>query len=400
MSRDTTRREYVKYGGTLAAGGFIAGCSTETGDSEADSGSSGDDGAESGVANESGTDAGNESTAEGDGADGYSVTMEPVGTVEFEEVPERWFPYTGDYADMGVALGQADGLAAIGLRSRYGTHYYEELPGVSVDKTALSQLYQEGTGKEQFYAIDADVHLIDPNFMINRLGWDRSDVDEIRQQVAPFVGNTTFSRVYDWHDYADYSMYEAFEKVAELFQQQERYAAFESLHDEVVGSVQNRLPDETPDIAVLFPAGVPPESFYPYLIGGGTQSKQWRDLGVGDALAANDVTDAQAGGGTIDYESLLAIDPDALAIRMQGDVSDEQFREQMVSHLESHEIASELTAVQNGRVVYGGMTYQGPIIHLFQLERAARGLYPDEFGDEQLFDRKRVAAIITGEFEQ
>jgi len=390
-----TRREYITYGSALATGGVLAGCSTETSDTVSESEPNDGDGSAS-SSNESTADTDSGSEAEGS----YTVTMEPAGAVEFDAVPERWFPYTGDYADMGVALGRADGLAAIGLRSRYGTHYYEELPGVSVDKTALTQLYQEGTGKEQFYAIDADVHLIDPNFIINRLGWDQSDVDEIREKVAPFVGNTIFSRVYEWHDYADYSMYEAFEKVAEVFQEQERYAAFESLHDEVQTEVQERLPAETPDLAVLFPAGVPPESFYPYLIGGGTQSKQWRDLGVGDALAANDVTDAQAGGGTIDYESLLAIDPDALAIRMQGDVSDEQFREQIVSHLESHEIASELTAVQNGRVVYGGMTYQGPIIHLFQLERAARGLYPDEFGDEQLFDRKRVAAIITGEFEQ
>lgn len=392
-----TRRETIKYGSALAAGGLLAGCSTETPDSESDSGASSDDGSESGVSNESEMDAENESEADG-GTEGYSVTMEPVGTVEFDAVPERWFPYTGDYADMGVALGQADGLAAIGLRSRYGTHYYEELPGVSVDKADLTQLYQEGTGKEQFYAIDADVHLIDPNFMINRLGWDQGDVDEIREDVAPFVGNTIFSRVYEWHDYADYTMYEAFEKVSELFQEQERYAAFRSLHDEVVGSVQDRLPDETPSIGVLFPAGMPPESFYPYLVGDGTQSKQWRDLGVEDALAENGVTDAQAGGGTIDFEALLDIDPDALAIRMQGDISDDQFQAQIVSHLQSHDLASELTAVQNDRVVYGGMTYQGPIIYLFQLERAAQGLYPDEFGDDQLFDRQRVADIINGEF--
>jgi iron complex transport system substrate-binding protein len=45
------------------------------------------------------------------------------------------------------------------------------------------------------------------------------------------------------------------------------------------------------------------------------------------------------------------------------------------------------------------MTYQGPIIHLFQLEQAAQDLYPEEFGGEQLFDRQRVADIVTGAFE-
>lgn len=60
--------------------------------------------------------------------------MELVGTLEFESVPETWFPYTADYADMGVALGHGDGLAAIGVKARFGSHLYEELPDVSVDK--------------------------------------------------------------------------------------------------------------------------------------------------------------------------------------------------------------------------------------------------------------------------
>lgn len=48
----------------------------------------------------------------------YSVTMKPVGTVEFEDAPERCVPFTGDYADMGVALGQGDGLAGIRITAR------------------------------------------------------------------------------------------------------------------------------------------------------------------------------------------------------------------------------------------------------------------------------------------
>ncbi|MFC6824569.1 ABC transporter substrate-binding protein [Halopelagius fulvigenes] len=384
-----TRRDYVKYGGALVGGGLLSGCTGGTGSESS--------GTPTGA--ETGTDASGET---GGGttaaADSYSVSMEPVGEVEFGSVPEAWVPYTGDYADMGVALGRADGLSAIGVRARFGAHLYEELPGVSVDKGELTQLWQDGTGKEVYYELDADVHLTDPNFMVNRLGWSREDVDEIATNVGPFFGNTIFSRAYDWHDYADYTMYEAFEKVAAVFRERERYEAFAAYHDEVLADVQSRLPEETPDIAVLYPADVPPESFYPYLVGGGTQSKHWNDLNVGDALAANDVTDAQAGGGTIDYETLLEIDPDALAIRLQGEITDEYFEENIASHLRDHDVASELAAVKNDRVIYGGLTYQGPIIHLFQLERAARGLYPEEFGDETLFDRQRVADIVTGEF--
>ncbi|WP_440765140.1 ABC transporter substrate-binding protein [Natronorubrum sp. DTA7] len=367
-----TRRETLKYGGAVIGGGLLAGCTSgtedETGPTETD--------------------------------ESYSVTMEPVGTVEFESVPETWFPYTGDYADMGVALGRSDGLSAIGLRARFASHLYDELPGVSVDENELTELYQNGTGKEIFYELEADVHLIDPNFMVNRLQWNQSDVDEIRDSVAPFVGNTIFSRVYDWHDYADYTLYEAFEKIAQLFQAEARYEAFAQYHDEVLADVHERLPEETPTVAVLYPADVPPESFYPYLIDSGTQSKHWNDLHVEDALAPHGITDTQAGGGTIDYETLLEIDPDALAIRLQGEITPAYFDDEIVSHLQHHDVASELQAVQNDRVIYGGVTYQGPIIHLFQLERAAQELYPDAFGDEQLFDRQRVADIVNGAFQQ
>mgnify|MGYP000114825505 CR=1 FL=1 len=397
-----TRREYVRFGGAVVSGGLLAGC---TGDADsndtpeatatdADTAAAGDD--ETATATDTTTDADPE--AETETGTGYSVMMEPAGTVEFDAVPETWVPYTGDYADMGVALGHADGLAAVGVKARYGSHLYEELPGVAVDKSELTQLWQDGTGKEIYYELDADVHVTDPNFVVNRLGWSQGDVDEITDNVAPYLGNTIFSRVYDWHDYDYYSLYEAFEKMAQLFQSRDRYDAFATLHDEVVTDVQGRLPSATPDIAILYPAGVPPESFYPYLVGEGTQSKQWRDLNVGDALAQHDVTDAQAGGGTIDYETLLEIDPDALAIRLQGEITDEYFQNEIVAHLEDHDIASQLTAVQNDRVIYGGLTYQGPIIHLFQLEQAARGLYPETFGEEQLFDRQRVADIVNGDF--
>ena len=386
-----TRRDYMKYGSAVISGGLLAGCAGQSESGTTSEPTQSDEGTDSSETTESESD---HTTSDGS----YSVTMEPVGTVEFESVPEKWFPYTADYADMGVALGEGDGLSAVGVEARFGTHLYEELPGVSVDKSNLTELWNDGTSKEVFYELDADVHVIDPNFMVNRLQWSQDDVDEIRENVGPFFGNTVFSRSYDWHDYTDYTLYGAFEKLAQLFQKEERYEAFKQYHDDLLSDVQSRLPSDTPDIALLYPAEVPPESFYPYRLGEGTQAKHWRDLQVGDALAKNDITDAQAGGGTIDYEALLDIDPGALVVRLQGEISPEYFEENIVSHLRNHNVASELTAVKNDRVIYGGLTYQGPIIHLFQLERAAQGLYPDEFGGEQLFDRQRVADIVNGDF--
>lgn len=63
-----------------------------------------------------------------------------------------------------------------------------------------------------------------------------------------------------------------------------------------------------------------------------------------------------------------------------------------------HNVASRLRAVEERRAVYGGLTYQSPIVHLFQLERTAQGLYPEVFSGEEIFDRQRVTDVVTGEF--
>ncbi|ELY96019.1 ABC transporter substrate-binding protein [Natrialba taiwanensis] len=364
-----TRREYVAYGGTAMGGGLLAGCV----DSEA-------------------------GEPDGSGGGSYSVTVEPAGTVEFNSVPETWVSYTGDYADMGVALGQSDGLLAIGLTDRFGTRYYDELPGVSVETADLVELWQGRTDKELFYELGADVHLIDPNFMINQVQWSEDDVAEIENTVAPFVGNTIYSRSYGWHDYTYYSMYEAFERVAAVFQERDRFDAFAQLHDEVLSDVQARLPDEPPEVAILAPESTAPEAFYGYTIDGGTQTKQWQDLGARDAIERSGIGGFNETGGTIDYETLLEIDPDVIVIWKESGVTADSFERDIVEPMREHDTASNLRAVQNDRVIYGGEFYQGPIIYLFQLEMAVQDLYPDEFGDEQLFDRQAVADIVTGEF--
>lgn len=371
------RRDVLKKGGAVLGTGLLAGCI----------GASSPDG--------NGSDS-RKATTSGEEND-YSVTMVPVGEVEFSNPPERWVPYTGGYADMGVTLGQADGLVAIGVRDRFATYVYDELPGVSVDVDSLTQLWQSGTDKEVFYELNGDVHLIDPNFMINQLQWDQNDIDEIEANVAPFFGNTIFSHRYGWHDYRYYTMYDVFKRVAAVFKEQQRYQAFKQLHDNVLSDIQPRLPRETPSVAVLVPKSTPPEGFYPYPIGEGAQFKQWNDLQVDCALTKHGIASAQVSGGTIGYETLLEIDPDVIAIRQQGGITQETFERTVVSYMRNHSIASELQAVQNDRVIRGGLTFQGPTIHLFQLELAAQGVYPDIFGTEQLFDRQRVADIINGE---
>ena len=122
MREVPTRRDALKYGGALATGATLVGCSDLVGQEG---------------------DAGTETTGTGS----YSVSMEPMGTVSFDQVPERWAAYDGGYADMAVALGQADGLTGVGGADRYYTYVYDELPGVTVDRDVIER-YPEVRTKE------------------------------------------------------------------------------------------------------------------------------------------------------------------------------------------------------------------------------------------------------------
>jgi hypothetical protein len=125
----------------------------------------------------------------------------------------------------------------------------------------------------------------------------------------------------------------------------------------------------------------------------------------------NPFDDSFESGSTIDFEALLAADPDVIPFLggMQPDVSMTALRET----LETHPVASEIAAVRADRVLPTGARYQGPVVNLFQLEMCAKQFHPETFGDsprsdggpypeipseERLFDRGRVADVVTGEF--
>ncbi|MXR51111.1 ABC transporter substrate-binding protein [Halovenus sp. WSH3] len=365
-----TRRTVLKYGGTLAAGAALAGCTVE------------DDGGRQ---------------SEGD----MTVSMPPVGEVSFEEPPETWAANNGSWADMGVALGQ-EPPEAVYLARRYHTQYYDDIPGVSVDGSDIDSLWTSELSVEQFLSLgeDVDVFVMDPNFLVGRSkSLDDSDIEQIESAGTPFFGNSIFSRGYEWHDYEYLSLYEAFEHLAKLFQETERYEAFESLHEQFQSNLESVLPpeDERPSVAIMWPQPLnEPTKFSPYLIDEGTSFKQWRDLGVEDAFATTDVKDFHNNRGRIDYETLLEIDPDVLLLRGNEAKTATEFEETVLSFMRNHDVASRLTAVENGDVYRGGSLYQGPITNLVLTERAASQVYGV---DEELFDRRRVADIVAGEFE-
>jgi iron complex transport system substrate-binding protein len=327
--------------------------------------------------------------------------------VEFDSVPESYCSMRAFHGEMGIALGQADKFQAVASPDQLPYWMYDEL-GIETpsedELEAIPSLENYSFDEEWFYEADLDVHLMDPI----GAGWAFESVDweRVAEAVGPFFGHYARTIKGTTRDYPYLGLYEIFGKVAEVFQKRERFEGFKSLHDGFIDRIQSELPpqSERPEIALAtFYQG----SFYLYHIDEGTGKKQYHDLGVTNAMEGaipDDTTFAE-----VDYETMLETDPDIIVVHnaILSYSSREAFEEQVVAEIRADPVGRELSAVQNGQVYMGGNNSQGPITNLFQTEAAAKQLFPEQFGefpgwgnvsgDEQLFDRQRVADIINGD---
>jgi iron complex transport system substrate-binding protein len=403
-----TRRQTLKYGGAVAAGGLLAGCSDIAG-----------------------TEQGNGTPGSGS----YSVTIEPVGEVTFDSVPEAWI--TSKFSqDVALAVGHADTIVESVGAGGYFTGFYEMLDIDVPDQSAWDGI-RTGEGalsKEQVYEIDPDLIGIDPNWLLTWAAADGDDITELTENVAPFFGN--FSREIrsaDWAnwpdgEYAYYDLYELTEKWGQVFQRQDRAAEIIEMNRSLVEDIQSDLPPESERPTVALPHAIAPRdgeiwAYNPTSDNTDTYGKkQYRDLNVDDALAGLYDGAARV---TFDAEAMLDADPDVIFLHFalaffQTDASeffdaDEAQGQTVVDYTiqryRNDPVLSEISAVQNDRIYVGTTTSHGPIINMFNTEVLAKQLYPDTFGpwpgfnedgsydvpeDEQLFDRQRVADIATG----
>jgi len=393
--RTPTRRETIRYGGAVAVGGLLAGCAER-----AENASPG-----------TGTD-----RTETGSRDAYEACIEPAGCRTFEAVPETYLVYNGGWADMAFALGRRDGFITAG--NMIPGFFFEPFDLDIPPEGDLPPLRTEGKGwdKERFFEYDPDVILMSPEFM-HGVGWydswDEEDTRKIAEEVAPFFGNN-MRRRREYHDHRLYTLYEGFDRLADLFQERERYEAFAALHDDLLSDIRSRLPPESerPEVGLVNGGSNPAKGeFFPLdTQDEGYEMKPYRDLDVASAFPDS------MEGGTIDYEKLLEVDPGIILVHWgigtTGDTdsfSAEAFREQYVTPMEEDSVGSELTAVQEGTVYPGQYGEQGPIVNLLQTEMVAQQLYPEEFGafdpetfpavpeERQLFDRGRVTDIIEGD---
>jgi len=423
-NREPTRRVALKYGGTLVAGG-LAGCMGSDSDPEAsDSGTNEASGTDTGdeasdgtpTATETGTDPDEEAPAgtENDDADtSYSVTMSPVGAVEFDSVPETAAVYSNHDADYLVSLGQSDVITSLGFPENFSAEYYDELPGVSLDTSNLTTLYNDGVDKEIFFELDSDVHHIDPVWMRGWSSFDESDIEELESNVAPFFANY-HSRTHiapdSVPDYQFYTIWELVDKYAQVYQVPERGEKLKAIRDEMLADIRGKLPakEERPEVGVVW-YDRKKESFWVYHLNSpGFQNAHTRPLRANDALAEFD-SGPRSGwseSALIDMEAMLETDPDVLV--QFSDWQNPDAATEAFFALDEHPVGQELTAVQNDRLYAGGDAFQGPIINIFQIELTARQFYPDLFGEPpepgnaselgDMFDPERVADIVNGNF--
>jgi ABC-type Fe3+-hydroxamate transport system substrate-binding protein len=392
-----TRRDTIKYGGAVAAGGLLAGCTDAIGD-----------------------EAGNGDGTTGGENESYSVELSPVGTVEFDEVPSDVMAYSPQYADMLVAFGQADSLNSLGFPESYGTtlsYFFDTFDGVDFEWEELTKLFSNGSfDKEVLYELDSDVHLMDPAWLSAFDGWSKEDTEEIRDNVGPWFANR-YSREHTsppegWQDsYRYYTIWELSGKVAQVFQTEARFDALQEVYDDLYATIRSNLPpaEDRPTVGLV---AFYDEAFSPYKISGpGFGKAHVRPLGARDAFANSDRTYDENYGASYDFEGMLEIDPDVILHNFA--VTPFYDWNEIKETVSNHPVGKELTAVQTDRFYASGQSFQGPLQNLLQLEMTAKQLYPEQFGewpryengdgypdfseDEQLFDHDQVADIINGD---
>ncbi|ELZ34274.1 ABC transporter substrate-binding protein [Halorubrum distributum] len=402
----STRRAFAKYGGTVALGGLLAGCTGGDAESDPAGGDGGDNGSaggESGGSDGSSTDA-------GDGS--YTASISPTGEVTFESPPETVFTRLTHHADMAFALGRSDGLTAMHAPDYYDglwNQFVARLPGVSLDWSGLYSSWQPD--KEKLYELNSDVHLADPAWITRQEAWSREDIDEIAERVSPWFGNSLSDRhqepTGEWADgYQYYGLWEQFEIVADAFRERERYEALAAVREDLLATIDERLPPEEERPTAIMVAAADIEEIYAYTLSNpGFLTSHTRPLGPRDAFEGSIES-----GTVVDFETILEADPDVI-LYLGGFEPGTDMAGRRTA-FEEDPVGSEVTAVKNDRIHPQGARYQGPILNLFQLEMTAKQLYPDAFGewpryeegpypeipaDERLFDRQRVADVINGD---
>lgn len=352
----------------------------------------------------------------------YAVTMSPVGTVTFRHPPQRIVTLDANYNDMLVALGEGQNLLATGFAQNNFNGFYRQLDKVNtgLDFSRI-QFLSGGNGnlfdKEYLYQLRAEVHHIDPLRLASSRGWSMADVEEVAKNVAPFFANR-YSRenIYRGSEpYEFYTLWQLSDKVGQVYRRAERITKLKEIGDRLTEEIRAKLPaaEQRPKVGLIYygKGRITPYS----LQHNGFGQAQYAAVGAQDAFEGRNIAtygDGGALGTSLDLEGLLSINPDVLIMPFaiydkSGAKSGARAAFEQFQALKDDPLAKRLKAFQTGKVFPGGTPLQGPVFYLFQVEMAAKQIYPAIFGpyrddqaypqQEWLFDRAAVAAILNGE---
>jgi ABC-type Fe3+-hydroxamate transport system substrate-binding protein len=421
-----SRRRWLAGTAALVGSGLVAGCTgnegTPTGVGDAEKGGSTADTPTAAPATDTATSSATPTataretgtgTSTATPATPYSAELAPAGEVTFEAEPESVFTVMGHHAEMALLLGRGEDVNAVyapGYVDSLIGAFAPRLDGVSVDWTGLTRSWNPS--KEAVYELDSDVHLGDPARVVTMGNWDHSDVREVAEEVGPWFGNsysanheTPPDRYADAYEY--YTLWEIFGRVATAFRERARYEALAAVHEDLRATIEADLPPESerPSVAMVLPSTTD-ESMWAYRTNAeGYYTAHTRPLGVVDAMAEAGVET----GAQIDTETLLEADPEVLFI-LGGVVEGYHDMPALRERFADDPVASQVTAVDEGRVYAQGTRHQGPLVNLFQLEMGAKQCYPERFGEwptyesgpypeidsqDRLFDYDRVAEVVT-----
>jgi ABC-type Fe3+-hydroxamate transport system substrate-binding protein len=278
------------------------------------------------------------------------------------------------------------------------------------------------TDLEVLYDLDPDLMAVDPNLFITTYGLDEEEAEEVQRNIAPWFGNESRrGRDDGWTNWPTGESYpyipvrEYVRSYGSLFGEQRRRDALLELYDSFMTDVRSRVPERSDrqTLGLINGRHNPGNEAGWFVYDPNSEieaawgKKQYRDLDVVDAF--DGVYDGKSGV-FVDYEGLLEFDPDVIVFHFGVSFLDfrgTNFVRQQRELLADHPVGSQLTAVRNDDLYVGGTPYQGPIVNMFQTEMAAKQLYPDEFGSypgygelsegEQLFDRRRLADVVSGD---
>ena len=360
----------------------------------------------------------------------YYAELSPCGRVYFRETPNAIITIDDNYNDMLIAMNEEKNIKASGFRSNMYTGFYKSIGIIpSIDKQKIRWLGGNGSflsDAEGLFYLKAEsgedsqmILHVDPYQIMGKGVWNERLIESVKTQVGPFFANR-YSRdgIPPVENYEIYSLYELSKRVADAYKRRGVIEKLEEITNRMTEEIQVKLPPENkrPKVALVTLSNGKWTLYS--LDSTGFGQAQYKAVGAVDAFKGLNFTryNGKNPGQTdrsslsLDLEGLLSVNPDVIILNfgVYGIENEDHFTAVAMKELlklKDDPIGKNINAIKNGRIYPGGTPLQGPLNHIFQIEMAAKQIYPEIFGkwkedadypvNEQLFDRNELKKVLN-----